>query len=271
MRAGFTLLIFLFGALLSSCSLEKPQSNDLLNAVLWMQQSAEYKASALQAYRTARRMLDKALEEETWTAALEQTGGYQHLPPAVILDVDETVLDNSPFEAQLIFNQTPFSYELWDKWCYESRAQPLPGAVEFCNYAAQKGVTVFYVTNRRNHLTEATRENLKQAGFPLSNKTETVITRTDESDKGPRRAKIAARYRILLLIGDNNGDFTSGFTKAPTTTRDKLVEQYHDYWGTKWIVLPNPSYGDWEGALFEYNYKLSDDEKYNIKLKKLRL
>ncbi len=263
--------ILLIGSLLVACSNEIPRPNDLLNAVLWMQRSAEYKASAVQAYKTARLMLDKALDDKNWTAALEQKGGYAKLPPAVILDVDETALDNSPFEANLIRNDKSFTYELWDKWCYEARAEAVPGAVEFCNYAAKKGIAVFYVTNRREHLTKATRENLKKAGFPLSEEKETLITRTDKSDKGPRRAKIAAEYRILLLIGDNNGDFASGFTKAPSVQRHKLLERYRDYWGTKWIVLPNPSYGDWESALFDYNYKLSDTEKRNIKLNKLRL
>ncbi|HGY56780.1 MAG TPA: 5'-nucleotidase, lipoprotein e(P4) family [Caldithrix abyssi] len=271
MRKPLILITVFIVSLFIGCSEQSSRPNDLLNAVLWMQQSSEYEASALQAYKIAQNLLDKALADKNWTAALEQTGDYAQLPPAVILDVDETVLDNSPFEANLILNNASFSNTLWDKWCNEARAEAVPGAVEFCNYAAEKGVTVFYLTNRRQHLTEATRRNLQKAGFPLSDKTETVITRTDTGDKGPRRHKIAENYRILLLIGDNNGDFASGFTKAPSAQRHKMVKDYRDYWGTKWIVLPNPSYGDWESALYEYNYKLPETDKRALKLKKLRL
>src|SRR5215203_940023 len=82
----------------------RPHEN--LNAVAWMQTSLEYQASAVQAYRLAARQLDEALADRSWTAAIEQTGDASKLPPAVVLDIDETVLDNSPFQARVVRNNT---------------------------------------------------------------------------------------------------------------------------------------------------------------------
>lgn len=249
--------------LLSAC-LNQPENrntNELLNATLWIQHSAEYEALAIQTYRQARLMLDQALTDQNWTAALEQEAGYEDLPPAVILDVDETVLDNSPYEAMLIKTNAFYAPESWDAWCSKAAAEAVPGALDFCQYAVENGVTVFYITNRRDHQREWTRQNLKKLGFPLNNKLETILTRSDSGDKTERRAAVAQNYRILLMIGDNNGDFAGGFTKAAQQVREELVEKYADYWGSKWIVLPNPMYGDWEGALINYQYGASDKEK----------
>lgn len=262
-------LLFVF---LAACRQQQParQTHELLNAQLWVQKSAEYKASCLQTYTLAKRMLDAALQDKNSSAALEQKGAYGNLPPAVILDVDETVLDNSAYETKLIKSNTFYSSSSWKAWCEQSKAQAIPGAVNFCLYASKKGVTVFYVTNRKENVKEATRQNLKALGFPLLSEKETLITRSSNSDKGPRREKIAQEYRILLLVGDNAGDFASAFTHASTTVRDSLTQVYKDYWGTKWIILPNPLYGDWEGALFDYEYKLPYMEKLKRKYRQLR-
>jgi len=265
------LLMILSLGLNLSCQNQGQVKNDsyLLQSVLYTQHAAEHHALAMQAYNMAKTRLDHALSDRNWIAATEQSGHSQNLPPAVILDVDETVLDNAPYEAQLIQNGTTYNSKTWNAWCQQARAKAIPGAVEFCNYAHQKGVTVFYVTNRKDPLLEATRKNLKAEGFPLEPSFETIIPRTDSSDKGARRKAIAQKYRILLLIGDNAGDCFSGFTHASTAARDSLVRVYQSYWGTKWIVLPNPMYGDWESALFDYNYGLPAAEK--LKLKRSRL
>src|SRR5277367_1525723 len=82
---------------------DAPPANDLLNAVLWMQRSVEYKANSLASFTLARLRLDQALADKTWTAApAEQTGAYQDLPPAVVVDLDETLLDNSAYQAWLV-------------------------------------------------------------------------------------------------------------------------------------------------------------------------
>src|SRR5690606_11199373 len=142
----------------------------------------------------------------------EQQGDASALPPAVIVDVDETVLDNSYYQARMIRDNTAYSEATWGPWVMEARATAIPGAREFAGYAAKKGVTIFYVTNRMSNLEEATRRNLAAEGFPLSTGVDTVLTRGERKEwsasaKGPRRAHVASTHRILLLIGDDLGDF----------------------------------------------------------------
>jgi len=233
-------------ALLAGCS-SAPTTNDaLVNCTLWIQDAAESRALAHQAYNTARTQLELALADPSWTAAPEQAGEFGELPPAIVLDVDETVLDNSYYEARLVNAGAEYESESWAAWCNEARATPVHGALEFCQYAAEKGVTVFYVTNRRAPLAEATRKNLAALGFPLSDARETVIPRTDTSDKTPRRAALCAEYRILLLVGDSATDFSGVFVEQPNERRNALAHEQASWWGTRWIVLPNPMYGDWE-------------------------
>lgn len=248
---------------------ETQKSHETLHAILWMQRSAEFKALSIQAYRLAEMQLQQALNNKNWTAALEQVGDYQNLPPAIVLDVDETVLDNSPYEAQLIQEGAYYSSESWNAWCNEASAEAIPGALDFCQSANKQGITIFYVTNRREILKEVTRNNLLKLDFPLKENVETILPRLESSDKGTRREIISENYRILLLIGDNLGDFASGFTNASMDVRDSLMAAYKDYFGSKWIILANPIYGDWEGAIFNYNFGLSDKEKLDIKINSL--
>jgi acid phosphatase len=224
-----------------------------LNAVLWMQSALEYEASALQAYRTAQFQLDRALETASWTAAIEQTGSADHLPPAVILDVDETVLDNSFYQARMVRDGTPYSEQTWNSWVDERRATPIPGALAFTRYAAGRGVAVFYVTNRTASGEQATRDNLAALEFPLDGAIDTVLTRGERPDwqasaKGPRRAHIAQEFRVLLLIGDDLGDFVVDAGGTPEQ-RKARTSAFADRWGRQWIMLPNPTYGSWERAI----------------------
>lgn len=224
-----------------------------LNAVVWMQTALEYEATALQAYRLAAQQLEAALKDRSWTAAVEQTADASNLPAAVIVDVDETVLDNSYYQARMIRDGTPFSSATWDAWCLEARATAIPGALGFAQHAAQRGVTVFYVTNRTANVEEATRRNLAAEGFPLADGVDTVLTRGDRpewqaSAKGPRRGHVAEGYRILLLIGDDLGDFVGNASGTPEERRVRTAP-HSEWWGRRWIMLPNPSYGSWERAV----------------------
>ncbi len=268
-NTSLLLMVVSFMTLSCSTGTKRNGGHELLNGVLWMEHAAEYRALARQAYRTASQMLPVALKDSSWTAALEQTAHYRSLPPAVILDVDETVLNNAPYEARLIKTGQSYNRDSWNAWCREARAKAIPGAVEFCKFAVRKGVEVFFVTNRREELRQATFANLKKEGFPLQPDGSTLIMRTGSGDKGERRAKLAQKYRILLLIGDSGGDFASGFSHSAEPQRNRLVKQYREYWGSKWIVLPNPSYGDWEGALYDYRYDLNRQQKLREKMKKL--
>jgi acid phosphatase len=248
---------------------QDPIGLDNLNAVLWAQTAVEYRANSWQAYELARRALDEALADPTRTAALEQTGDFSGLPPAVILDIDETVLDNYAFEARLTVDAQAYSDQLWEAWVRQEAATTIPGAREFCDYAAGRGVTVFFVTNRMAPLEAPTRANLAKEGFPLPAGVDTVLLRNERpewasSDKGPRRREIASSYRILLQVGDNMGDFVSA---ADGTVAERLAfaEQHRDAWGTLWITLANPTYGSWLGAVLDNRYSLPYAQQVEIK------
>jgi acid phosphatase len=215
-------------------------------------------------------MLEEALKDPSWTAALEQEGNYEDYPPAIIMDIDETALDNSPFEAQMIKANVGFKKSLWKKWLSRSVALPVPGAVEFVKHAESKGVEIFFVTNRNSEFDSVTRKNLQKAGFPAKLVPNNVLMRNGwPSDKSSRRALVAKNYRILLLIGDDLNDFVPVGKKTPEE-RVELAEDYASYWGKRWLLLPNPLYGSWERALYGYEYGLSDSEKLKRKYEMLR-
>jgi acid phosphatase len=229
-----------------------PATVVLPDSVVWFRTSVEYRAVTTQAYRLATLMLDRALADQAWTAALEQSGEFGAKPPAVILDVDETVLDNSESEERNVREGAVYSEARWAVWCNERRAVPIPGALEFTRAAAAKGVTVFYVTNRDRALEQATRDNLAKSGFPLDSGRDTVLTRAERpewtsSDKSSRRSLVAQDFRILLLIGDDFGDFVAG-ARGTLAARQALDAANAAMWGVKWIALPNPMYGSWKTA-----------------------
>jgi 5'-nucleotidase (lipoprotein e(P4) family) len=223
----------------------------LPDSVAWFRTSVEYLAVTTEAYRLATLMLDRALADPLWTAALEQTGDFGSKPPAVILDIDETVLDNSESEERSIRQGLAYTEQRWADWCNERKATPIPGALEFTRAAAAKGVTVFYVTNREHALEQATRDNLAKFGFPLDPARDTVLTKSEQpgwtSEKAPRRSLIARDFRIVLLIGDDFGDFVQG-ARTTLAERRALSDAHADMWGVKWIALPNPIYGSWKTA-----------------------
>ena len=248
---------------------QDPPANDLLNAVLWMQRSVEYKASALTAFALARLRLDQALTDPSWTAApKEQTGAYQTLPPAVILDIDETILDNSGYQAWMALKDTTFDPKTWNAYVNTVSSVAIPGAVEFSKYAAGRGVKVFYVSNRTAEEEPATRKNLEKAGFPLDDKLDTVLMAREKPDwgsaKGTRRAHVARSYRVLLNLGDNFGDFVDEY-RGTEAERLKVLEEHKDRWGREWIMLANPSYGSFESAPYKHDFKLSNGDKRKAK------
>lgn len=231
-------------------------SDNKLDATLWMQQSAEYEAAMLGSFALARQQLDRALADPDWDAmpAGERKAPARGLPPALITDADETLLDNSAFQARSIQAGSPdFSYAAWLAWVSERRARALPGALAFYRYAAEQGVTVYYVTNRDDPAERAaTVDNLRALGFPVADDGSNVMLRNDPRaagrEKGARRSWISERHRVLLMLGDNLGDFLDGVAVSPRA-RHTLVERNRMRWGTQWIMLPNPAYGSWESAI----------------------
>jgi acid phosphatase len=217
------------------------QTLDNLDAVLWTQTSVEYQAGARQTYAAARTALDRGLATPHWTAV----PGMPEIPakpPAIILDLDETILDNSAYRARrLLDGGKPFTLDSWNAWVAEAKAGLVPGAREFLDYARSRGVAIFFVTNRdcKNEPSDATFRNLKTLGLDGE-----LRCRTDTSDKEPRRYQIAYSHRVVLLIGDDFNDF---LTAAPTLAeRQKQLDRFAPYFGERWFIVPNAMYGSWE-------------------------
>lgn len=217
-------------------------------AVTWYQTGAEFRALCFQAYNTAKLMLDLDLQNKSITQKR-----------AVIVDIDETVLDNSPNAATQIRDNQAYPYK-WNEWIDAAVAEPLPGALEFLQYAAAKGVDVYYISNRRANQVPATMKNLAKLGFPHVQE-DRMLFRTTESSKEKRRGTVSNDHHIALLVGDNLNDFTDAFERKSVADRFKEVDRLKEEFGKRFIVLPNPIYGDWEGAIYDYNYRLSDQEK----------
>lgn len=231
---------------------QKADNEYQTGAVLWMQTSGERAALSYQAFTLARMVLDRDLR----TARSRRKR-------AVIVDIDETIMDNSRNQAWLIKNHQRFTDENWQAWVNRAEATAIPGAVEFLNYANSRSVRVFYITNRKAAEKEGTATNLRKLGFPNVND-QTLLVRTDtkSSSKEPRRQSVSARYRVVLLMGDNLNDFSDVFENAKTVSaRMSVTDQNKAKFGMRFIVLPNPMYGDWEDAIYDYNFKLSDAEK----------
>lgn len=246
--------------------------NDGLNATYWTQKAVEYKANSYGLYMLAEVRLDQGLADKKWTAltAAEQGDGYEGKPPAVILDLDETVMDNSGYQAWTVKANTGFSGKTWTEYVNSETSGAIPGSLEFIKYAVSKGVAVFYISNRKDFEEKATIANLKALGYPVDDSGANVLTRGEKEEwkksaKSPRRMAVAATHRVLLNIGDNLADFTDDSDGTPDE-RLAVYKKNQDMWGKQWIMIANPTYGSWEGASFGFQWKLSDDEKRDKKI-----
>lgn len=273
--------LFLIGITAVGCSsTQKITSSEpfpedkTVQATLWVQNSAEYQALSHQAYETAKRSLSLPLEDSFWTASIsqEETEAYMQLPPAIILDIDETVLDNSPFQARMIKQGTSYNSEDWKTWCMEANAEAVPGAVQFTQYAAEQGIQIFYISNRSYEVEDATRRNMIELGFPVSSEMDNIMLNGEEpgwnSSKIKRREIIEENYRVIMAFGDDLNDFFPA-KNITQDKRDTYVTRYSDYFGRKWFILPNPVYGSWENAMFDFKDDLSQDERNAILQKRL--
>jgi acid phosphatase len=255
-------------------------ANDNLNAVLWQQGSVEYRLIAGQTWRSALAQLDKAIKTPDWDALpkdARDAGSVRGLPQAVIVDVDETMLDNSIYQARLVASGAGFDDATWDGWVHEQAATPVPGALEFARAAAARGVAIFYVSNRTAAQAEATRANLAALGFPSTEPERflglgTVVADCPGtgSDKACRRRLVGRTHRVLLQVGDQLGDFVSPAANTPAG-REAAVRPYLSWVGERWFVLPNPTYGSWEPALFDNNWRQSEADRRAAKRATLRI
>jgi acid phosphatase len=240
---------------------------ETVNAALWHQTSGEYRAVTTQIYGMARRQLERALADRSWTAAVEQTNEYADLPPAIILDLDETVFVTASYQARMALELGQYSPTSFNAWCKEAKAAGVAGAAAFLSYAAERGVAVFYTSGRPEDVRSATIANLESLGYPVQpGGRQLLLSPLTESD---RRREVARRYRILLLFGDNLDDFVDG-SKVPAEERRALAEKYSANWGVKWMILPNAMYGHWDATLYDFDYAAAHDVIFGRKVDSLR-
>lgn len=231
-------------------------ARDYTNAVLWQQNSGEYRALCFQAYNFARLSLKEALWADT-----------SKKPNCVIVDIDETVLDNSAFQGHEIKKGQSYLPADWTAWTNLAQADTVPGALAFLKFAASKNIETFYVSNRDEKDYAATLKNLQHFGFPFADDAHLVVSK-GTSDKEPRRQKITETHNILMLCGDNLSDFSNIFYREQKNTFEQ-VNSNQQLFGTKYIVLPNPMYGDWEKPLYK-GEKLNDQDKAKQRLERLK-
>lgn len=252
----------------SSIVATAPGADDNLNAVAWVQTAVEYRLVADTIYRAASERLDAALADPQWDALPreERTHAVAALRPAVILDIDETVLDNSPYQARLVRDGLEYDEVSWDAWAREEAALAVPGALAFTQAAAARGIAVYYLSNRAEHLRAPTLRNLAKLGFPVADGAflglGTFVAGCEQhgSDKTCRRQLIGRDHRVLMQVGDQLGDFVAISANTPRG-RAQTVAPYADWIGARWWMLPNPTYGSWLPALFDNDYARPDTER----------
>jgi len=221
-----------------------------IGAILWTQSSAEYRALAYQTFSLAKLRIDQDLRHRSTK------------PRAVIVDVDETVLDNSRFQAELLLRDAAYTAENWKAWCDRAEAGAVPGAVDFLKYAARRGVRVFYITNRRQPEKAGTITNLIKLGFPGVTEDSVMIREQGTTaSKESRRDRVRQRYWIAMLVGDNLNDFNDDFSGKSITDRSTEVDRERAEFGSRFIVVPNPMYGDWENAVNNNQSNLNDEQR----------
>ena len=211
-------------------------------ANIWMQRSAEYKALCYQAYNLAHLRLDQSLLSPSAK------------PKAIITDIDETVLDNSPHDISEALAGEDFDLKTWREWTAKSAADTISGAAAFLKYAAAKGVQIFYISNRGVNEMSGTLKNLQKFDLPDANEAH-LLLKESSSSKESRRLNVIGNYDVVLFLGDNLNDFSAMFEGKTYDERLQNTSTNSADFGKKFIVLPNPAYGDWENALFKYNYK----------------
>ena len=238
-----------------------PTQEHSIQAVLWQQHSAEYRALCEQAYNYARLTLDAILD--TATANVSSL--------AIVTDLDETVIDNSPMNAKMIELDESYQKARWIEWGNEVSAKAMPGAVEFFKYAASRGVETFYISNRYSEQLDVTIENLINLDLPYVDKEHVMLrSETGGSGKKSRRDVVEETHTVIMLLGDNLADFTDLFESQRSERRHELVDSLRSEFGPRFIMLPNVIYGDWQtNGIYEGRYNWTEFQKDSIRHKKL--
>ncbi|HHW37535.1 MAG TPA: 5'-nucleotidase, lipoprotein e(P4) family [Bacillales bacterium] len=260
--------------LLTACSVSEPKrvlaelavSNSQIyenniNSILWFQKSGETRALYYQAFNLADMVVEKTLSEKTLAKK-----------PAIVVDLDETMIDNSTYLATLALNGIEdLSY--WGEWNEEMKATATPGAVEFLNKAVKKGVDVFYISNRYWENIESTQRNLIKLGFPQAEESHMLFRdKTDGPSKESRRQAVSKTHDIFLLMGDRLGDFSDIFEKPDEKNRNKAIDASKDKFGAQFIVLPNPMYGYWIDQAIDKDYpNMTAEQKRKARINVLKV
>jgi 5'-nucleotidase (lipoprotein e(P4) family) len=220
---------------------------------IYLQTAAEYRACCYGIYKGAELRLETALER----ARPKPT------KPAVVMDLDETVLDNSAFQTFLYNNNLEYTDELWADYeeNYPEDVALIPGAKQFIEKADALHVTVIFISNRSEQFQKATESALQRLGIDATKPAGRLYLRAKggSTDKSTRREAVSAKYNVLMYFGDSLRDFSESFAarKLPKDSRPEdylagikernlLTDEARCHWGVDWFVLPNPVYGEWE-------------------------
>ena len=223
--------------------------------LLWMRTSAEYKALAYQGYNVAMNAVKIAVTDPS----------HQRKPLAIVLDADETVVDNTKLMGESIANGNGrFDAPWWRQAVHQGKSQAMPGAVEFLNEVHKQGVEIFYVSNRYAPVNlDVTIQNFKELGFPSVDKDHVLLFEKD-SDKQPRFDMIAKKYYVVVYMGDNAGDFPIGTKGKTLAERNAIIDAHKEDFGTTFVVFPNPAYGSWVSSLAKGYQNLSPEEQKQV-------
>ncbi len=239
---------------------QESAADDIRNPLLWAmaykQTAAEFYALCHQAYNLARLRIDMALAQ--------YTSGEP--PLAVITDMDNTILHAMSYWGYLINeNRDFFDDAIWDEWLPNNLITAVPGSNDFFRYCQAQGVEVFYVTNRNQgaRTFEYALAHLKHLNFPYANEENLFVFR-ESSDKSPAREKIEESFEVALMLGDNLNDYRRDYYVKDVDERRRLMERDRDDWGTKFILLPNPTDGHWVRAIFGDSEPAPTDENRRI-------
>jgi len=223
--------------------------------LLWMRTSAEYRALAYQGYNVAMNAVKMAVTDPS----------HQRKPLAIVLDADETVVDNTKLMGESIANGNGrFDAPWWRQAVHQGKSQAMPGAVEFLNEVHKQGVEIFYVSNRYAPVNlDVTIQNFKELGFPSVDKDHVLLFEKD-SDKQPRFDMIAKKYYVIVYMGDNAGDFPIGTKGKTLAERNSIIDAHKEDFGTTFVVFPNLAYGSWVSALAKGYQNLSPEEQKQV-------
>lgn len=223
--------------------------------LLWMRTSAEYRALAYQGYNVAMNAVKMAVTDPS----------HQRKPLAIVLDADETVVDNTKLMGESIVNGNGrFDAPWWRQAVHQGKSQAMPGAVEFLNEVHKQGVEIFYVSNRYAPVNlDVTIQNFKELGFPSVDKDHVLLFEKD-SDKQPRFDMIAKKYYVIVYMGDNAGDFPIGTKGKTLAERNAIIDNHKEDFGTTFVVFPNPAYGSWVSELAKGYQNLSPEEQKQV-------